>query len=121
MISRFGSGIVDGYTDDIALLMQTCDDMEAALADWLARISPRFVRPATGGNRSSRLQAMLDPQLWRTLIIIWLSSPLAKRDFSDEVRGGMRSAIDTMNDRVLMSLIGRILDERMSALHSPAA
>jgi hypothetical protein len=123
MTSILGDGKY-GYQADpdyIALLMQECDDMEASLGDWLVRIGARIVARSAKAIAADRSWPTLDPPLWRTLIVVWLSSPLSKRDFSEEARGGMRCAVDSMDDRALVSLVAGVLDQRMLSTHKPAA
>jgi hypothetical protein len=86
----------------VEILLQECDEMEACMGAWLGHIVVRFDKPNAEAKGVNDTWPSLPPQLWRTLMIVWLTSPFAKREFSDEARQGMRSTVDSLDDSSLV-------------------
>lgn len=96
-------------SDRVAIMLQECDELEACMGAWLGQIVVRFAKPNAEAKGLDSTWPSLPPQLWRTLMIVWLTSPFAKREFSDEARQGMRSTVETLDDSSLDFYVNGLL------------
>ncbi len=83
------------------------DRMEVELGGWLAARMAMLV--ANSESRGRACGRNFHPSLWRTLVLVWATSPGARTRYSEAARKGLISAVEAMDARSLTSLISSLL------------
>lgn len=102
-------------------LVREGDEMEVALGRWLTERVSRISERVHGRRAVDGRPPLFSPFFWRGLILLWASSPEARAEFSSESRGGLTTAVTSMDDRTLLSLAAGILADAQRMPLQPAA
>lgn len=117
---RARDGNESGRTDqETARLMAECDTMEVEFAKWFDRTAARLARRRA--DRSATNPGAFDASLCRGLLLLWATSPVAKARYSQEARGGLIAAADSMTDRMFMTLLDGLIEHSRTRSEPAAA
>jgi hypothetical protein len=97
-------------TRDVQALLREYESMDSELGRWLRHHGRRLLNRAAARVGGRAAVGGLHPSVWRTLVVIWCTSPDTRDRFSDEARNGLISAIESMDDVTAGSLIKGLLD-----------
>ena len=106
-IARVGTGGVPTADD----LMREIDLIEVDLGRWLAAQGTKIAARQKVLRVGMDCLKGLNAAAWRALILIWSTSPTARRQYSADSRGGLYSAAETMDDLTLLALVRDLLEQ----------
>jgi hypothetical protein len=103
---------------ELESVTEELNGMHEELGHWLARTAARL--SARRGGRGCVSSRSLTASLWRTLILIWATSPGARRTYAEDARGGLLLATRAMDDGTVRALVAGLLHEAKVELSSSA-
>jgi hypothetical protein len=97
--------------DEVLALLGEVESMERELGNWLSKRGHQLMQRAASTVGGWRAGGGLHPSLWRTLVMIWCTSPDVRERYSDEARTGLLSAVESMDDATAAGLVRGLLDQ----------
>jgi hypothetical protein len=97
--------------DEVLALLGEVESMERELGNWLSRRGHQLMQRGASMVGGRRAGGGLHPSLWRTLVMIWCTSPDVRERYSDEARTGLLSAVESMDDATAAGLVRGLLDQ----------
>lgn len=97
-------------------LLAEWDAMDSDLGAWLCRRGGQLAWTGDQHRGASSTYAGLSVEVWRALVLIWATDPLARLRYSPESRSGLFAAAQSMDDVLLLDLVAGLVEE---AFHHP--
>lgn len=90
-------------------LLAEWDAMDSALGAWLARRAVQLGSANGVHRKPSSTYAGLAAGVWRALVLIWATGPVARERYSSESRSGLLTAAQSMDDELLLDLVAGLI------------
>lgn len=85
--------------------------MDNDLGAWLASRAVQLGSTNGVHREFGSAYAGLAPDVWRALVMIWSTSPVARARYSPESRAGLFTAAQSMDDALLLGLVAGLIAE----------